>query len=363
MSYNRVTAGRKAAKWMQSRITNILKHAGEKASGWIPYNMGGFKAPVNALTGRPFSGWNFMAMLLSGYPSHGWLTIKQVNDLGGRVIKGEHGTPTFFAKSDRVADEQTGEMKQTFVYKGYTHFNIMQCVGLPEHITKAFTPEPMEQWPTGNDLAPVKAFIDALGAKIKNTDMTRAAAYSPATDTIIMPDLSMFPNEEYYHSTTLHEIAHWTGHKDRLARKGIVESSPKDSASYAREELVADFFAGAMSALFGIEHAPVNDEVTLAQNHDRYLGHWLSRLQDERYTQELLTATGQAYKAIMYAQDKAGIPLIPISPARAKDLQPVTETVTETQAESEQVTAPVEVASDKKPAKKPAKRKAKTQAA
>lgn len=340
MAYNKVTAGRKASAWMRSRITSILKGL-KDGKKWIGYTSGSkLQAPVNALTGRPFSGWNFIAMLFSGYNSPGWLTINQVNQLGAKVIKGEHGVPTFFAKSETIIDKDTGDPRQTFAYKGFTHFNVEQCIGLPQHVLDAFMvkSEPVSTNP--QQIPEIQSFIDKLNPTVKQTDMTRIAAYSPSRDIIKMPLMSMFVNEENYYSVLLHELGHWTGHKDRLARKSIVESSPMNTQGYAREELVAEFFSGALSALFGIDHAPVTDEVSITDNHDVYIGTWLERLNSDMYAQELLTATAQAYNAIVWAQEQAGMDIVPISEEKRKRIEA-------SKAQTESVAQPV--AKAKKP--------------
>lgn len=54
--------------------------------------------PVSAVTEAPYRGTNallLMAVRMSqGYGDNRWLTFRQVQELGGKVKKGEHGAPS-----------------------------------------------------------------------------------------------------------------------------------------------------------------------------------------------------------------------------------------------------------------------------
>ncbi len=58
--------------------------------------------PVSAVTDAPYRGTNallLMAVRMSqGYGDNRWLTFRQVQELGGKVKKGEHGTKCIFWK-------------------------------------------------------------------------------------------------------------------------------------------------------------------------------------------------------------------------------------------------------------------------
>ena len=54
--------------------------------------------PKNATTGRPYSGINVVilwgAVSECGFPAQSWLTFRQALNLGGNVLRGEHGAPS-----------------------------------------------------------------------------------------------------------------------------------------------------------------------------------------------------------------------------------------------------------------------------
>lgn len=91
-------------------------------------------------------------------------------------------------------------------------------------------------------LSQAEAFIAATGAWIEHGD--NRAFYHPSTDCIRLPKRKFFvgtstssPADSYY-STLLHELTHWTSHKDRCNRQ--LGKRFGDEA-YAMEELVAEF--------------------------------------------------------------------------------------------------------------------------
>lgn len=64
-----------------------------------------------------------------------WMTFKQTIELGGRVRKGEKGSPVVYADTLRrtETDEATGDEAERFIpfLKAYTVFNVEQVDGLP----------------------------------------------------------------------------------------------------------------------------------------------------------------------------------------------------------------------------------------
>ena len=67
------------------------------------------------------------------------------------------------------------------------------------------------------------------------------AAYAPAGDFIVMPELGQFDEAPAFYSDACARAAHWTGHASRLDRD-LSRSSVRDA--YAAEELVARVVRG-----------------------------------------------------------------------------------------------------------------------
>ena len=79
----------------------------------------------------------FLSVVATKHVSPHWLTLRQANELGGAVRKGEHGEIVIFwkAESRREADSESDPEKineneksrPRFVLKFYRVFNIEQC--------------------------------------------------------------------------------------------------------------------------------------------------------------------------------------------------------------------------------------------
>jgi len=106
------------------------------------------------------------------------------------------------------------------------------------------------------DFAPAEEAIAATGADIRRGG--GQAFYRPSEDYIQLPFKSAFQGEAAYYSTSLHELAHWTGHESRLNR--IDKLSRLGSESYAAEELVAELGASFLTATLGIPVVQMPDE-------------------------------------------------------------------------------------------------------
>src|SRR5689334_10307398 len=95
--------------------------------GKAPANGAGM--PHNAVTGRAYSGVNFviLSMLGMAYQSQGWLTFKQAQELGGSVRKGEKGSHiVFWKRLARSEKDETGAEKQDnfMMMRSYVVFSV-----------------------------------------------------------------------------------------------------------------------------------------------------------------------------------------------------------------------------------------------
>ncbi|MGN0192544.1 MAG: zincin-like metallopeptidase domain-containing protein, partial [Candidatus Gastranaerophilaceae bacterium] len=96
---------------------------------------------------------------------------------------------------------------------------------------------------------------------------------------------SNFKDNEGYYSTLLHEMTHWTGHKDRLNRL-----NKYDIEDRAYEELIAEIGASFLCAEFGI--TPNID------NNASYINSWLQALSNDKNF--IFKASHEATKAVNY---------------------------------------------------------------
>ncbi|MDM0022656.1 ArdC family protein [Variovorax saccharolyticus] len=265
--------------------------------------------PRNGKTGAPYHGANVLllwdAAIERGYASNVWLTYKQAAGLGAQVRRRERAVlcAHFERMSGQASPGVTGESlddSERLASEGRTSargessflrcrpfwlFNVAQMDGLPidpaaETASRAWT-----------DRSPIEGamrFIGGCGATIQHG--FERAAYAPHADRILMPDIDRFTSPEAYCATALHELVHWTGHPDRLAR---AFGKRFGDAAYAFEELVAELGSAFVLGHIGLVDATI-------EGHAAYLDAWLQVLRNDRTA--IFTAArlaGEAYELIL----------------------------------------------------------------
>lgn len=184
--------------------------------------------PLNATTGRHYSGVNVLLLWMSaeeqGFRNNRWMTYRQAQQAGGQVRKGEKATLAVVYKDwTKQAEDREGNrlydsdgkplMETVPMLKPLQLFNAEQCEGLPAEV--AASPE---QPPTVDEdgiLCPdvmnrVIRMFNATGVKNRMLPQNRAY-YRPLTDEIVMPMAEQFFTEADCWSTLLHELVHSTG--------------------------------------------------------------------------------------------------------------------------------------------------------
>lgn len=95
------------------------------------------------------------------------------------------------------------------------------------------------------------------------------ASFHPQADHIEMPNQATFSTPEHYYHTLFHEMTHATGHPKRLNRD---LSGKYGSASYAKEELIAEIGSCFLAAEAGL------DKTIPLENSASYIDHWRKEL-------------------------------------------------------------------------------------
>ncbi len=261
-----------------------------------PWTPGVPVLPVNAKTGKPYRGVNTIMLMMQGHEDTRWLTFNQAQEAGYKVRKGEHGTPIqYWVYSERVnkIDPVTGkpeldargnpvkvdvELEKPRV-KVFTVFNASQIEGIPPLEVKPLDWDPHER---------AENIIANSGVPFKH-DQRDKAFYSPMFDEIHLPPKGQFADAEKYYDAALHELAHATGHESRLNRPGLGKGR-RDTAEYAREELVAAISSMMTCAALGIEQEPNRNAA--------YVQSWVSELTN--HPMAICQAAQQADQASQY---------------------------------------------------------------
>ena len=260
-------------------ILASIDDAGNWKPSWRSANNG---RPINHVSKQPYNGVNILScwvsQMVNNYSSQRWATYRQWAQLGGQVIKGAKGTPIIFYKQvDKTTDDGS------YLLARSSHvFNLDQVEGIDP------TKEPAAPELTpAQRIAHIEDWVEAIrfDAIINHSDEGRAY-YRPSTDEITMPRFESFIGPEHYYSTLAHELVHWTGSKHRLERATAAKCV--DTATYAKEELVAELGAAFLCADFGIE-------VATREDHLSYLASWLKALKNDKRL--IVTAASQASRA------------------------------------------------------------------
>lgn len=263
----------------------------------------GSSIPMNAVTGRAYSGINvllFWASAEAGYAKPRYLTFKQAQGAGGHIRKGEHGTKVYFYKQLTVADKAGGEDKTIPMLREYTVFNVAQCEKLPDNIAHG---QPITPRNADEREAMADYFIHATGADFR--EGTGIPCYVPSKDFISMPAFSSFNSRQAFYATAFHELTHWTGAKARLDRELTTKFG---THGYALEELVAELGAAFLCAEFGFD---------VVSRSASYLASWIKACKEN--PRAIFAAASKASKAAEYLRalilaDNAIVPAIAPEP-------------------------------------------------
>jgi antirestriction protein ArdC len=266
------------------RIINLLEQ------GTVPWHKAWSsddRLPMNLCSGKPYRGINVFLLHVTGYGSPYWLTLKQANERGGHIRKGEKSSIAVFWKQYEIQDKETGEKRTVPVLRFYRVFNVEQCEGIdypkPEPRTLNFNPiEGCERIVSDMPNPPTIQHVEAR------------AYYRRATDTVNLPARESFDNEAEYYSTAFHELTHATGHETRLGRLQKSESN-FGAGSYAKEELIAEMGAAFLCGTAGIENKTIDNSAA-------YIAGWLERLKNDRKL--VVQSASAAHKAADYILGK-----------------------------------------------------------
>jgi antirestriction protein ArdC len=248
--------------------------------------------PRNLVSKKPYRGVNVFLLSASKYVSPFWLTMRQANELGGHIRKGEESTAVVFWKiedakrsaEDLDAEETEKKTRRRFLLRFYRVWNLEQC-DLPQSVLDKLPKIDTHQH---DPIEAVEKIIAAMPNPPKIVRRGSKAFYSPLTDRITLPPRELFISAEEEAATETHELIHSVGHEKRLAREGICEAAPFGSPVYSKEELCAELGAAFLCAEAGISNAVIDNQAS-------YVANWLKKLRDDRKL--VIHAAAQAQRA------------------------------------------------------------------
>lgn len=263
---------------------------------WSIGNVPAFELPYNAITGNRYKGINTFSLLLNGYEDPRWMTFNQASANDWKVKKGEKASLIQFVKTTDLIAKRDESGKPVLNAEGKPVkvsvkldrpiittawvFNAAQVNGIPALQKQDISTlgwDPVER---------AEKLIASSAANITHVAGDRAF-YSPFRDKITMPLKAQFDAPDKYYATLLHELGHWTGHKERLDRSIMNKFGTK---AYAREELRAEIASLLIGQELRIGHDP--------GQHTAYVDSWIKVLQDTPF--EIHAAAADAEKIFNY---------------------------------------------------------------
>jgi len=251
------------------KIINLLE------CGVVPWRRPWTSAglPRNLVSKKPYRGINHFLLSASKYVSPFWLTMRQANELGGHIRKGEESTVVVFWKvedarqsTENLDNKETdGKTRRRFLLRYYRVFNLEQCE-LPQAVLDKL---PKVETQEHDPIEAAERIIAGMPNPPEIQYAGSKAFYSPIADRITLPPRELFTSAEEFYATALHETVHSSGSQKRLAREGICEATPFGSAVYSKEELCAEMGAAFLCAEAGISNAVIDNQAA-------YVAGWLA---------------------------------------------------------------------------------------
>ena len=248
-------------------------------------------SPYNPITGTRYKGANLIKLTLTakkrGYGDPRWVTFNEISDKEGKYHKGE--TWKLKRGSEAVWIEYHYPIKKDDrKVRGWDKYHYEIDNGISEHedfffdtqFSMVFNASCVEGMPElvldiNEDIK-----IDEIVNKISKNmgvdilyDGGDKAFYMPSEDKVHLPKPEHFETQYDLNCTSFHELAHATGHPNRLVRD--LKGNFGDE-KYAYEELVAEMTSCLMSVNV-IDEMPKEH----LDNHKAYVQSWISILNEK----------------------------------------------------------------------------------
>lgn len=248
--------------------------------GWLVFNLNKGISAKGSYKGQNAAATE-IARKVRGYKSHIWLTFAKFKELQkiNPIIKMKAGSKSVTVVLWREVEEKdeqgnlvmdsSGNPKTKWISWMWDVFNA-DCF---ENLA---VEEPEEHLVmTDSQFEDALQIQDALLSSYKDHppvsyDAYDRAYYDVGDDSVHLQEPETFKSVAAYASTIAHELAHSTGHKDRLNRKLAPKS---DKENYSFEELVAEISACIVCSKLG-----VLDETI--QNSAAYINSWKTSIKE-----------------------------------------------------------------------------------
>lgn len=306
MSKDKSPQEKAAVEREKELLSGALNGAAISGGYWL--NASGRTAPRFYPKGPEVSPFNALILGMhadrGGYKTARYFSFNEAKKHGEAVLQGEKGVPFHWYKwekyvnrndpSDTMSREDYLQLdkEERKQYKGVRNreirilFNVDQTT-LPDSIPETYRAL-LENHGGINDRGNLKAeerqlrnAVNHFVAQIKENlvpirkDGTGTPRYDTAKDAVYMPDQKHFSSYPDYVQELVRQVASATGHRQRLAREGMVMQGGKapseDAVKY--ERLVAELAAGVKMMDFGLPAKMSAENLPLVE-------YWAQELQE-----------------------------------------------------------------------------------
>ena len=306
MSKDKSPQEKAAVEREKELLSGALNGAAISGGYWL--NASGRTAPRFYPKGPEVSPFNALILGMhadrGGYKTARYFSFNEAKKHGEAVLQGEKGVPFHWYKwekyvnrndpSDTMSREDYLQLdkEERKQYKGVRNreirilFNVDQTT-LPDSIPETYRAL-LESHGGINDRGNLKAeerqlrnAVNHFVAQIKENlvpirkDGTGTPRYDTAKDAVYMPDQKHFSSYPDYVQELVRQVASATGHRQRLAREGMVMQGGKapseDAVKY--ERLVAELAAGVKMMDFGLPAKMSAESLPLVE-------YWTQELQE-----------------------------------------------------------------------------------
>lgn len=250
----------------------------------------------SAATGFSYTGVNMARLMLSGmekdYKDNRWMTFKQLQEMSKnhpaldmKIRKGEKGVKLLrsqeikfiinadnkweFPTDERIKElhnlqkqgVETPKINKRMLFYPFTVFNAEQIDGFPPKESSALKEA---QSPAARNSL-IETFISSSGVKVKHHENPKAY-YDLTNDTVKMPTIAQFENEDAYRAKKLHLLFIATAHEKRENR----DLTSNTYESVAAETMRGDMFSMLASARFGLPLPQNNSLVHIANWNQKF---------------------------------------------------------------------------------------------
>ncbi len=265
------------------------------------------------LRGTPYRAGNILMLLflsgIAGYQTPIFMTFRQAKEEGLNILKGSLSFPVYFWKIcirhkeirrkidleeyRQLSKEARKQYEVIPIIRYYSVFNLDQTdmqEKQPDRYAALTARAERKDYSDGMVCEPIDRMVEQQSwlcpIELRYGDR---AYYSRLHDRIVCPLKEQFPKGEDFYGTLLHEIAHSTGHAERLNRTMGTSFGDEE---YAREELVAELTSALCGAMIGFATTPREENAA-------YLKGWLSQLRREpAYLFDILVDVNRAARMI-----------------------------------------------------------------